>query len=703
MALIGTLRDKMGTWVVVFVFVAIAAFVLGDLFSGNSNILNWGRNSVGEIGGKEISYDEFLAAVQEREAGFIMSNGYEPSDRDMPGLRQQAWDLLIARHAIVPQFEKVGVTVTDSEVEDMISGKNVFDGIKQSFINQETGQFDRSMLGNYLKQLTTMPEGSEPRIRWQMFQKDLRPARERIKYENLLLKTNYVTTAEAEREYHTQSDVAELKYLYIPFFSISDTAVTVTDQQLTNYYNKNKERFKTEGTRDLKYVVIDVVPSADDSLAVRESISRAVEEFRTSDNDSTYAANNTDGETPYGTYHPGNLPAFVTVGQLTEGNVIGPVLDGTVFRVAKVSKVYNDTTFAARASHILIRPADATEPAKNEARTKAREILKDIKGGADFAAKAREFGTDGTAQRGGDLGWFSRGQMVKPFETAVFAATKTGVLNDVVETDFGFHIISVTELKTNRAFKIAMVEQEITPSDATLNEAFRKAEAFASGLSGVTEFEQRAKEQGYTVLDAKNITPSDRRVGTVGEARQVVQWLYRDASEGKVSQVFDLENQHVVAVMTNEIKEGYKPLEVVKNEITPAVRHEVKGQLIVDKLKQAKATTLEEIAASFGSDANVYSNSDVKLSTNSLPTVGYDPKVVGVAFSLESGKRSEPIVGDNGVVIVELQNKTIAPDLNDYSTFKNQLQQNSYNMNSMSISEAIRNNSNIEDKRYKFF
>lgn len=701
MALIGTLRDKMGTWVVVFVFVAIAAFVLGDIFSGNSNILNWGKNTVGEIGGKEITYEEYLAVVQEREASFYLSNGYEPSEREMPSIRQQAWDLLIARHAIVPQFEKVGVTVTDREVEDMISGKNVFDGIKQSFVNQETGQFDRAQLGSYLNQLKTMPEGSEPRVRWQMFQKDLRPARERIKYENLLLKTSYVTKAEAEKDYHAQSDVAEVKYVFVPYFAVSDS-IQVSDAAVSEYYNKNKERFKTEGTRDMKYVSFEVIPSSEDSLEVKQALSRAVEEFKTAQNDSLYASTNSEGEVPFGTYNAGNLPAYIPQDQLTEGNVIGPVQDGNTYRVAKVTRIFNDTTFAARAKHILIRPVDASEPAKAEAKVKAQGILKDIKGGADFAAKAREFGTDGTAQRGGDLGWFSSGQMVKPFETAVFNASKKGVLADVVETDFGFHIIEVTEVKTNKAYKIAVVEQEITPSEVTVNEAFRKAETFAAGLSGTDEFQKRAKAEGLTVLEAKNITPSDRRVGTVGEARTVVMWLYRDASKGEVSPVFDLENQNVVAVMTNEIKEGYKPLEVVKEEILPAVRNEAKGKIIIEKLKNSKGT-LEEIAQSYGSDANVYSSSDLKLGAFSLPSVGYDPKVVGLAFSLENGKRSEPIAGENGVVIMEVQNKTVAPEQNDYTAYKTQIQQNATNSSSMNIAEAIRQNSDIEDKRFKFF
>lgn len=702
MAVIGTLRDKMGTWVVVFVFVAIAAFVLGDLFSGNSNILSWGRNSVGEIGGKEISYEEFLAVIQEREATYFLQTGRQPSDREMPGIRQQAWDLLIARYAIQPQFAEVGVQVSDEEVVDMINGRNIDPTIRQSFTNPQTGEFDLNQLNQYISQLNQMPVGSEPRVRWEIFQKDLKPGRERIKYENLLVKTNYVTKAEAEREYHLQTDVAEVKYLYVPFYAISDTLAQVSDADLQAYYNKNKEKFKTEASRDIKYVSLPIVPSGADSAAVLDGLLRARNEFRTANQDSVYATNNTEGSQPYQKYSRATLPEFLNADSLIVGTVFGPVLDGDMYKVAKVSKVYTDTVYSARAKHILIKWDDTSDAAKSAAKEKARSILKDIKGGADFAVKAREFGTDGTASRGGDLGWFSSGQMVKPFETAVFNATKTGVLNDVVETDFGYHIISVTNTKTNKAYEIAMVELAITPSDATINDAFRKAEEFAADLDGIQDFEVKAKESGLNVLEAKNVAAGDRRIGMIGEARQLVQWLFRDASVGEVSQVFDLGDQNVVAVMTGQIEKGYKPLEMVKEEIKPAVRNEVKGKMIAEKLSGLKGT-LEEMATAYGSDANVYTSSDLKLVSSSLPTVGFDPKAVGTAFSLESGKRSAAIVGENGVTIIELQNKTIAPALTDYTMYVNQLEQANQGRSGFNIAEAIKENSGIDDQRYKFF
>jgi peptidyl-prolyl cis-trans isomerase D len=702
MAFIGTLRSKMGTWVVVFVFVAIAAFILGDIFSGQSNIMNWGRNTVGEIAGTEISYEAYQNVVREREANWYLNTGREPGERDMPGIRQQAWDLLIARNAIEPQYAKLGIEVTDDEEWDMLQGKNVDAGIRQAFTDPQTGQFNAAKVVEYMQQIKTMPATSEPRIRWEIFQRDLRPGRQRIKYENLLIKSSYITKAEAEREYHLQTDVAEVKYVYVPFYAVSDSTVKVTDADLEAYYSKNKEKYKTEEVRSMKYVTVEVIPSATDSAAVTEDLARAVNEFKTAEADSVYASNNTDGTAPYTKYNLGSLPAFIQKEQLVQGNVIGPFLDGQTYKVVKVSRIAKDTVFSARAKHILIKWDDASDAGKAAAKEKARGILKDIKGGADFGQKAREFGSDGTAQRGGDLGWFSTGQMVKPFQDAVFAATKTGVLNDVVETDFGYHIIDVTNTKTNDAYVLATVEREIVASDATTNEAFRKAENFASEVDGLEDFDKKAQAAGLTVLEAKNITAGERRISTLGEARTIVQWLFRDASVGTISQVFEVEGQNVVAIMTSEISKGYKPLSVVKEEIRPAVTNEVKGRSIIEKLNGLKGT-LEEVAASFGNDAGVYSSSDLKLSSNSMPTVGFDPIAVGTAFSLEPGKRSKPIAGENGVVLIELQNKTVAPAAQDYAVYKTQLEQGSQNRSSYSIAEAIKEKSDITDKRYKFF
>lgn len=712
MAMIGTLRDKMGTWVVIFVFVAISAFILGDLFSNNSFLFN--DNKVGEIAGNTITREEYQAAIEEREANYIINFQRRPGDRESINLRQEAWELLVLRNAIQKQFDELGIEVTMAEVEDMLYGSHVDENLKQTplFQNPSTGEFDRAKVRQYMGQLANPPDNSneqmlqmwqEQRTRWELFQRDLAPSRKRLKYENLILKSNYVTTAEAEKEYHNQTDVAELKYLYIPYYSVSDTAVEVADDDLRTYYNDHIERFKTEATRDLKFVSFPLVASAEDSASVMDEMKRIAEELTQTEDDSAVAASATDGANPFAKYNAGQLPDFIDAADLRAGYVGGPILHAGRYKVFKVSSVTKDTVYSARASHILIRWEDETDAAKREAKAEAQNILKEIKAGADFAAKAREHGTDASASRGGDLGWFTSGTMVKAFEDPVFRATRPGLVNELVETEYGYHIISVTDTKDNTAYEIALVEIEISPSDATTNATYRAAESFLSGLSDEGDFVEKAKEQGLNVQEVKNLKAGDRRVGALGDARQVVQWVFRDAAVGDISQVFEIQNEeYAVAVMTGKTDEGYRPMEMVREEIMPEVRKKLKGEIIKQKVA-GQDGTLEEIAAVYGEDAGVYSSSDLKLNSNTLPSAGFDPKAVGVAFSLENGKRSEPFAGESGVLIIELENKTIAPSIEDYSAYKLPLQQTAQSRGSFNIIQAIKDASDIEDQRYKFY
>jgi peptidyl-prolyl cis-trans isomerase D len=712
MALIGTLREKMTKWVVGFVAIAILSFILNDLFgNGPRSIFNTKDDDVAEIAGTSISREEYQAIVQERENNYIMSFGRQPGEKERPTLQGQAWELLTVKHAIKPQFEKAGIVVTTEEIWDMVQGKNVDESLKQSFADS-TGKFDRKRVVEYLNNFNTPePVGNpqmraqwqEMRYRWNMFQNDLILGRQRIKYENLLIKTNYVTNAESERDYHSQNDVAEAKYLYVPFYAISDTLVTPTDGQLRDYYAKNKEKYKVTETRSLSYVEFPVIASSADSTELRDEAQKFATEFKTVADDSTFAISNTQGKEAFTNYNASTLPASLNdATKLVTGNVMGPFIDNGAYKVIKIVKVGSDTTYYAKASHILIKWENETDAAKKTAKEKARKILAEIKGGASFAAKAREFGTDGTANRGGDLGWFPSGQMVKPFQKAVFDAKKTGLLAEVVETQFGYHIIEVTNVKDNSTYSVATIEVFITPGDETQNAAFLKAQNFASDLTTVAMFKEKAKKENLFLQDGNDLSASDRRVNNLGDVRQMITWLYRDGKVDKVSDVFSLDDSYVVAVMTGKTDAGSKPFEKVKEDITKAVKTQVKGEKLIEKLNAQKGT-LEEIAQAFGKDASVNSASDIKLNSNSLSSVGIEPKAVGVAFSLENGKRSKPFAGENGVLIVETQNKTVAPEVGDYTMFKNQLLQGLNGKSSFGIAQAIKDAAKIEDKRYKFF
>lgn len=700
MALIGTLRNRMGTWVVVFVFVAISAFILGDLLGNNSSFFQ--QEDVGEIAGSTITLTEYQNAIKEQEMNYSLNTNQAPGQAQKTLIENQAWEMLIVRNAIEKQYEKLGLEVTQEEIWDMVQGTNVDQGLKSAPVFQnESGQFDRNKVVQFLQRIKNGgPEVAEERFRWSMYEQNLASSRKRIKYENLLIKTTYVTSAEAERGYHLENDVAEIKYLNIPYYAISDSVATVTDSDLQTYYNENKQKFESEFTRSITYVTFPVEPSQADSLDYYNKLNGLVDDLQTSANDSLFATGASDDpSSAYVKYTPSNLPQYLNPDNVVLGTVMGPFLDGNTYKIVKVT----DIVPVARARHILIQPNGDTPADKKEAEERAKEILTELKSGADFAAKAREVSTDQSSGRnGGDLGWFPQSDMVKPFGDAVFNATKTGLLNDVVESQYGYHIIDVTNTKENKGYAVATVQYEILPSDASVNDALRRAENFQAGVGNLDDLKTRAQEEGLSLQESGSIRTSERRIGMLGEAREIVRWAFGEASVGDVSKVFDLNDQFVVAVVTGEQKKGIKPLDAVKDEITPLVRNKVKGRIIIERLGDVKNKSFEELAQAFGNDAVVNSVSDLKLNTNSIQSVGFDPRAVGLAFSLEKGERSEPFAGENGVVIIEMQNKTVAPAVADYSQNKSQLEQTARSR-SYSIAEAIKEDADIEDERYKHY
>src|SRR5258708_15437471 len=378
MALISTLSTKMTKWVVGAIALSMGAFIVGsDLFgNGPRSIFAGNSREVGEIGGHSISLDEYNAAIQERETNYVLNMGRQPGEKERPTLQSQAWDLLIARNAVQPQYEMVGIRVGIDEIWDMVQGKNVDESVKTSFTDS-SGRFDRNRLIKALKDIDAMPANSEQRVRWDIFKRELRPARERIKYENLIIKTTFITEAEAEQDYHNQNDVAEVKYLYVPFYAVNDSLVKVSDADLKEYYNKNKEKYKVENNLSISYVTFPLVAPSEDSVAVREEMAKLTTEFKTISEDSIFASSNSDGQSPFTKYSIASLPTFLNNQKesLSTGQVIGPVLDNGSYKTYKITKIGTDTIYNAKASHILIKWDNTTPEAKKIAKDKARKIL----------------------------------------------------------------------------------------------------------------------------------------------------------------------------------------------------------------------------------------------------------------------------------------------------------------------------------------
>ncbi|EIM74773.1 PpiC-type peptidyl-prolyl cis-trans isomerase [Nitritalea halalkaliphila LW7] len=702
MALIKKIRQKTGLAIGVIAVGLIFFLVGGDILSPNSTLLGGTSNKVGEIAGESITYEEYMAAIEEAKFVFQNNTGRSPSDAEMFSIREQAWQALIVERVFQKQYDALGMMVSDAELVDMVQGRNIIPELRQSLTNPETGEFDRSQLIAFLQSLDGA--GPEQRAFWAQQEQTFANARLRLKYDNLLATSEFANSKEGRMEHIASNSVADVDLVFIPFYALEDATVEVTDAEIKRYYDANKEKFRVDKAADLEYVRFDMRPSAEDSAAVRDEILRLTEELKGTTQDSVFVLRNSDMRRPFLTVLPGdNLPETLrlNVDEIEAGETYGPFLSSrSTFVSYKITDKF-DGTPRMRARHILFGTQGLDDSEKEVVRERARGILAEIKDGLEFAAAAAQYGEDGTSQRGGDLGWFAKEDFVDEFANAVFAARNTGLLNDVVETEYGFHIISVTEMPKSETHKIAVLERELGPSDATRNEAFRNADLFAATANDKKSFEALVEQEGYRRLQANGLAPFSRNLNNLQNAREVIRWAFNDASEGKVSPVFELDDTYVVALLVSRTDEGYASLANVRNEILAQLRNEKKGEKIKEQLAGLESfDAMKEKFDEFASRENV---ADLRLSSNVLPGVGFAPKAIGAIFGMAEGKIGAPILEENGVIIARVNSRVDAGEIADYTNYQRQLAASSSQRTAYMIMMALEELADVKDFRYKFF
>ena len=706
MSVINKIRERSGLAVGIIAVSLILFIVGGDLLGGRSLLFGGNQQKIGEISGQSIDYQDFNAKVDEIRAQFEQQAGRAPADQDLAQIREQAWNQMLFEIAYRKEFDKLGLTVSEQELVDMVQGNNISPAVRQAFTNPQTGIFDKSSIISYLKGVKNLPP--QQQAAWASFEKNLASDRLRDKYEGLMRLSIFATTAEAQKEYQAQNSKANVKFLFVPYYTINDTTVKVTDAQLQDYLTKHKEEYPGTDSRSLQYVTFSVAPSKEDSSALYTQIKSLARGLGSATNDSTFAQQNSDVR----------VPLYLTAGEMPEqlrssiptfapGGIYGPFREGNTYFIYKYGGTKRDTSFTARASHILIQTKGLADSAKADARRRAEGILKQIQGGASFEALAQTNSDDGSRSVGGDLGYFkNNGQMVKPFEAAIFGATTAGLIPRLVETEFGYHIIKVTQPKTNVLYRIAAIGKAITPSQTTRDEALRKADQFASDVRTKEAFDAKVKEdKSLVVATAERIPEGANQINalTGSEVRQVVRWAFNDKTDlNAVSEPFEIGDQYVIAVLTNKTEKDKVGVNDFRNELTTKVRNQLKGEQIISKLGNASGS-LEAMSQKYGAGALVETVDDVNLATGFLRSAGVDPVALGKAFGLKPGKRSKAFAGEGGVLVMETTALNPAPVIADYTLYKTQIQQNNTQRIGFYINEAIKEAAKVEDRRAKFY
>ena len=697
MAIISTLRDKMGKFLVVVVGFSIAAFVLGDILGPNSSIGGQNRNIVGEINGEDIDLILFTSVYEQLAYNFSLNQGRSPNNVEISNLRDQAWEKLINDISYMNQYEQLGLQVTDRESVDMVQGNNIHPMIVEAFTDPSTGYFNVDNVIGYLQNLSNQPSGQQQA--WYSFESNLRPMRLRTKYDNLIGLSTHINSLQSQNEYFSTSKTIDLSYYFIPFYKVPDSLFNVSSKEMRSYLKKNKEDYKQEESRSIDYAFFPLLPSKEDSLYFEDEIKNVTSRLLSGDiNDSTFALLNSDGFNPYVKYNIDQIPEELKNKSI--GDVSNYKFENGSLIVYKLSDIVEDQNFKARAKHILLKFDDSN---KNIVRLEAERVLSLVKNGSDFDETARTYSQDvGSASSGGDLNWFSEGRMVKPFEDAVFSRKRAGLIPRIIESEFGYHIIYVTQPKTKSSYVVTTISKEILPSDNTRNNIYRAAEMFKiESKASNKSFTEYADENNKSINSENDLDNKASNFGNLENARSVVIWTYDDKRYiNDLSEVIELDDGYIVAHVSDIKEEGTKNIDEVENSIRKKIIDNKKfNHLSKILIGYESLDELKEIYE----NGDVYSMPDLTFNSNSLLNVGYSPEAVGVAFSMNENELTKPFKIDDGIIVIQLNNIVDADTLSSYDDYGISLLQANKFTSPIKIDNAIKMFSDIEDYRYKFF
>ncbi|RDC57075.1 peptidylprolyl isomerase [Pedobacter chinensis] len=695
MGLMTFLRNRAGYILVFAIGFAIVAFLVGDAINVGKPFWSANQKVVGTVDGNEISIDDFQPKVDQSLNQYKQQFGGSLNPQMTAMAVDQAWNAELAGVLLNKEYERLGLTVSEDELFDLLQGQNPSPLIKQYFSNPQTGQLDRVTLMNFLK-------SKDPQALQQsnMLQQEIKNQSLQAKYSNLIRNSVYVTSLEATDEYVNRNKLANFKYVSLDYSSIPDASVKLTDADYAAFYDENKARFNNpQETRSFDYVSFSISPTAADSLAIKTQIEKIAADFRVSKNDSLFAAINSDVKVPFTYLSKGKLGDQAldsALFSLPAGSFYGPKLSGNSYKLVKVI----DTRFSpdsVKVRHILIDPTKAGEE------DRAAKLADSLKGliskGGNFAELAKNYSVDGSKDQGGELPVFSRGQMVPEFENAAFDG-KTGDLK-VVKSQFGYHIIKIEkQIGSSKVAKLAYIEKTLGASSKTQAAAYKAASNFLNEVKG-KDFAKYAQEKGLKLAVADKIAATQGFAAGLDNPRKLIQDAYAADKGDVLPEIYTMTNEYVVARLTAVNPKGILPLDAVKKEIQPLVLNEVKAKMLKEKFIGAGKASLDQIASKVGGTVNPVQN--IVFANPVIPGVAQENKLVGSVFGAQPGKVSAPVAGDRGVYVFTVDGFTNPAPIANMFKQKESMLLSLGQRSGQAAFQALIDHATIKDNRVKFY
>ena len=712
MATLQKIRSK-GPLLVIVIGLALFAFIAGDAWKVLQP--HQGKQDVGEVNGEDLSAQDYQKMVDELSEVIKLTNGLNSLTEDqLNNVKDQVWQSYVNNKLIAEQAEKLGLKVTDAEIQSIIDQGTHPLLMQTPFRNPQTGMFDKDMLKKFLVDYANLNASQMPAqyveyyqkmgAFWQFVEKTLAQSTLAEKYQNLVAKSLISNPVAAEDAFNSRTEQSDLLLAGVPYSSINDSTIQVSDSEIKDRYNEKKEQFKQlVETRDIRYIDVKVVPSDADRKAVEKEVTEYSNQLASTTADFGTFVRSTGSSVNYSdvpvskSVFPADVASRLDSTNVNE--VYGPYYNQTddSFNAFKLlAKVSSPDSIQFRQIQVY---ADTEEKTK----TLADSIYNALKGGADFAAVAKIYGQTGEATWVNAQSW--EGSELDADNSKFINTLLNQPVNELANLNMGQAnlILQVMNKKSMQTkYKVAVVKREVEFSKETYNAAYNKFSQFVAQNTTIDSMVKNAEESGYTLMPRTDLSSAEHYVGGVRSTREALKWIFA-AKPGEVSPLYECgENDHLMVVALDKIHEaGYRDINSVAEMLRAEIRRDKKAEKIMEEMKKYNSIAQVKGMKDAVSDS-------VKHVTFSAPayisvTRSSEPVIGAVAAKTAANKVSAPIKGNGGVYMIQVYAKEKGSEKFDAKQEEATLTNMAVRIAGNQLINDLYQKAKVVDQRYLFF
>ena len=712
MATLQKIRSK-GPLLVIVIGLALFAFIAGDAWKVLQP--HQGKQDVGEVNGEVLSAQDYQKMVDELSEVIKLTNGLNSLTEDqLNNVKDQVWQSYVNNKLIAEQAEKLGLKVTDAEIQSIIDQGTHPLLMQTPFRNPQTGMFDKDMLKKFLVDYANLNASQMPAqyveyyqkmgAFWQFVEKTLAQSTLAEKYQNLVTKSLISNPVAAEDAFNSRTEQSDLLLAGVPYSSINDSTVQVSDSEIKDRYNEKKEQFKQlVETRDIRYIDVKVVPSDADRKAVEKEVTEYSNQLASTTADFGTFVRSTGSSVNYSdvpvskSVFPADVASRLDSTNVNE--VYGPYYNQTddSFNAFKLlAKVSSPDSIQFRQIQVY---ADTEEKTK----TLADSIYNALKGGADFAAVAKIYGQTGEATWVNAQSW--EGSELDADNSKFINTLLNQPVNELANLNMGQAnlILQVMNKKSMQTkYKVAVVKREVEFSKETYNAAYNKFSQFVAQNTTIDSMVKNAEESGYTLMPRTDLSSAEHYVGGVRSTREALKWIFA-AKPGEVSPLYECgENDHLMVVALDKIHEaGYRDINSVAEMLRAEIRRDKKAEKIMEEMKKynsiAQVKGMKDAVSDSVKHVIFSAPAYISVTRSSEPVIG------AVAAKTAANKVSAPIKGNGGVYMIQVYAKEKGSEKFDAKQEETTLTNMAVRIAGNQLINDLYQKAKVADQRYLFF